>query len=309
MTGAMRVSAIVPTRNRGAEIVPAVASVLANDGPALLELLLVDQSITDASERALDAAGLLVNERLRYCRMPEKGASRARNLGIREAHGDILAFTDDDCLIPPTWASVLAERFSRTSDLALLFPSVEPAPEVGDGFIPAFRPLAPGRVAMTLNVVHDLGMSANLAALRSAALSVGPFDEFLGAGAVFGGAEDKDFGYRAMRRGLRVDVSIEPSVIHYGVRSGAEVARLGALYLAGIGAMEAKHARCGDRHMRRAFLRELSRWLGEAGNHLARGQRPSGLGHAQALLRGALASFRYGVDRRTRLFYERSMRR
>jgi glycosyltransferase involved in cell wall biosynthesis len=305
----MHVSAIMPTRNRGAEIVPAVASVLASEGAALLELLLVDQSTTDASRHALAAAGLLGNERLRYCQMADKGASRARNFGIREARGDILAFTDDDCVIPPDWATSLVQRFSQTPELALLFPSVEPAKDVGDGFIPGFRPLTPGRVPLTLNVVHDLGMSANLAARQSDTLKVGPFDEYLGAGAVFGGAEDKDFGYRAMRLGLRVDVSIEPTVIHYGVRTGANVARLGALYLAGIGAMEAKHARCGDRHMRRALLRELSRWLGEALGHGVRGRKPSGLGHARALTQGALASFRYGVDPRTRLFYERSKRR
>ena len=304
---ALQVSAIIPTRNRGREIVRAVESALSTEG--LLELLLVDQSTNDESERALGEVKLIGHERLRYCRTAEKGASRARNLGIHSARGDILAFTDDDCVIPTTWAATLQERFTSDVDLALLFPSVTPDATITNGFIPGFQPNDPGPVRLTLQVVHDLGMSANLAVRTTAAARIGPFDEFLGAGAVFGGAEDKDFAYRAMRLGLRVDTSIDPTVIHYGVRSGAEVARLGALYLAGIGAMEAKHARCGDSHMARALMRELARWLGEAGGHALKGQRPSGLGHATALLRGAFASYRYGVNAKTRLFYERRRRR
>jgi glycosyltransferase involved in cell wall biosynthesis len=303
----MGVSAVMPTRNRGRDIVRAVESVLSSEG--LLELLLIDQSANDASQRALADANLLDDARLRYCRMGQKGASRARNAGIHNARGDILAFTDDDCVIPRTWASVLEERFERDPDLALLFPSVTPDASITDGFIPGFKPDHPGPVPLSLRVVHDLGMSANLAVRQTAAKRIGPWDEFLGAGAVFGGAEDKDFAYRAMRLGLRVDTSIEPTVLHYGVRSGAEVARLGALYLAGIGAMEAKHARCGDGLITRALLSELSRWLGEAAINAVRTRRPSGLGHAAALLRGALASFRYGVDPGTRLFYERRRRR
>jgi hypothetical protein len=305
----MRVSAIMPTRDRGQDIVPAVQSVLACNGGALLEMLVVDQSTSNSSERALDACGLLADRRLRYTRVAQTGASRARNLGIREARGDVLALTDDDCVVPPTWATDLAKRFAADADLALLFPSVEPARAVNDGFIPGFRPLFAGRVKLGPNVVHDLGMCANLATRAAAAAAIGPFDEFLGAGATFGGAEDKDFGYRAMRLGLRVDVSTEPMVLHFGIRTGVQVARLGAQYLAGIGAMEAKHARCGDGPMTRALLSELSRWLGEGSGHLAHGRSPSGLGHARALVQGALSSLRYGVDRRTRLFYQRSRRR
>jgi len=299
----MRVSAIIPTRNRGDQILPAVESVLQSRGPEFLELVLIDQSTSDASYRALEGSGLLADARLRYVRVDQTGASRARNTGMRHARAELLAFTDDDCLVPTTWVSDLAHRFRTQPELAILYPVVAPAPNL-DGFIPTFRPRETGELSLSLEVVHDLGFTANSAVRRSSLESIGPFDELLGAGTPFV-SEDKDFGYRALRAGLRVELAYEPAVVHYGVRQGSEVAELGRQYTAGFGAMAAKHVRCGDRYMARVLGRELKKWLMLALRSAPRGRRPSGLGHAKALLEGVVGSYRFGVDPQTRLFYLR----
>ena len=42
-----------------------------------------------------------------------RGASWARNEGIRKSHGDIIAFLDDDCIPPPEWIENLIEALDR----------------------------------------------------------------------------------------------------------------------------------------------------------------------------------------------------
>jgi glycosyltransferase involved in cell wall biosynthesis/GT2 family glycosyltransferase len=62
------------------------------------EVIVVDQSTTPWPGRHR-AFGFPVV----YCHTPVKGAVRARNTGASLAAGDILAFTDDDCLPQPDW--------------------------------------------------------------------------------------------------------------------------------------------------------------------------------------------------------------
>ena len=99
MDDAIDVSVVMSTRNRGESVIPAVSSVLRDQG-CCWEVILVDQSTDDATERALAAAGLLDDPRLVYRRTSKTGVSRGRNEGIALARGEIVAITDDDCVVP-----------------------------------------------------------------------------------------------------------------------------------------------------------------------------------------------------------------
>ncbi len=91
------VSVIIPTYNRAALVVEAVASVLAQSFRDF-ELLVVDDGSTDGTPAALEAfAG-----RLTVLRQPaRRGVSAARNQGIKAARGEWLAFLDSDDLWRP----------------------------------------------------------------------------------------------------------------------------------------------------------------------------------------------------------------
>ncbi len=75
------------------------------------EVIVVDQSPT-----ALDAASVRSRFPFRYIRRDEPGATRARNAGVATAAGEIIAFTDDDCLPDPSW---LERAHARLRDGAL----------------------------------------------------------------------------------------------------------------------------------------------------------------------------------------------
>ena len=52
-------------------------------------------------------------------RQPNAGPASARNTGAARAHGQFLAFTDDDCLPAPEWLSALAAHFATAPECAL----------------------------------------------------------------------------------------------------------------------------------------------------------------------------------------------
>ncbi len=90
------VSVIIPTRNRYSLLTEAVESVLGQTY-SRLELIVVDDGSTDETPQRIPACF----PDIRYVRQAHRGVSAARNLGIRHAHGDYIAFLDSDDLWLP----------------------------------------------------------------------------------------------------------------------------------------------------------------------------------------------------------------
>lgn len=85
------VSVVIPTYNRAALVSRAVDSALRAISPGD-EIIVVDDASTDDTERALAAYG----DRIRYQRVPHRGAGAARNFGISVARNPLVAFLDSD---------------------------------------------------------------------------------------------------------------------------------------------------------------------------------------------------------------------
>jgi glycosyltransferase involved in cell wall biosynthesis len=104
-----RVSVIIPTRNRSHLLAEAIRSVLALDGPDLdLEILVCDNGSTDDTERVATDLGA----RVLHATTP--GPSATRNVGIRAATGEFIAFLDDDDLwLPGQLRPQLAQLAAR----------------------------------------------------------------------------------------------------------------------------------------------------------------------------------------------------
>ncbi|MFC1834664.1 glycosyltransferase family 2 protein [Thermodesulfobacteriota bacterium] len=99
------VSVIIPTYNRAEQLDRAVKSVF-NQTFKDFELIVVDDGSTDNSAETLNRYDGLV----RCIRQENRGVSSARNLGISDARGDILAFLDSD----DEW---LPEKLARQLEL------------------------------------------------------------------------------------------------------------------------------------------------------------------------------------------------
>jgi glucosyl-dolichyl phosphate glucuronosyltransferase len=101
----MKISVIICTYNRCQQLAAGLDSLAASMLPACInwEVLVVDNNSTDKTRELVEACCGKHPGRFRYILETEQGKSHALNAGVRTAHGDILAFTDDDVIVEPTW--------------------------------------------------------------------------------------------------------------------------------------------------------------------------------------------------------------
>jgi O-antigen biosynthesis protein len=105
------ISVVIPVHNAGRYLAECLASLTSQDFPADdYEVIVVDNNSTDASLEIAESFG-----RVRVLSERRQGAYAARNTGIAAASGDIIAFTDPDCVCELSWLSVIRERLSEPS--------------------------------------------------------------------------------------------------------------------------------------------------------------------------------------------------
>jgi glycosyltransferase involved in cell wall biosynthesis len=189
------ISAIVPSYNAARFLPEAIASIQAQNYPAI-EILLIDDGSTDNTPEIAAGYGSAV----RYFQKPNGGAASARNLGLREARGEIFAFLDADDQWPERKLAVQLPRLAAAD-----------APDVVSGRI---RYIAlPGALMLDYRfegpdqTVAHIHLGAALYR-RSAFQAVGPFDESLHVG------EDQDWFLRAREQGLKI-VVMRDVTLHY----------------------------------------------------------------------------------------------
>ena len=135
-----------------------------------------------------------------YERVPRGGPGAARNVGWREARGDLVAFTDDDCRPAPAWLQALID--ASGDDSALVQGRTDPDPDE--------RHLL-GGLARTQAVAAPTGwyQTCNIAYPRALLERLGGFDEgYTRAG------EDTDLAMRALEAGARAVFAPEAVVWH-----------------------------------------------------------------------------------------------
>lgn len=107
------VSVVIPTYNRGPMVTDAVASVLAQDYPAIETIVVNDGSSDDTPDRLS-----LLKDRVTVMTQENRGVSAARNAGVAHARGEYVAFLDsDDRWLPEKISTQVAFFVSRPDAL------------------------------------------------------------------------------------------------------------------------------------------------------------------------------------------------
>lgn len=241
------ISVIICTYNRPNDIGRVVKSVLSNTYPDY-ELLIIDQSNTDETKKIVEKC-ITKNSHLKYL-WSVRGKSRAVNLGVKEAEGDIIAFTDDDCVVSEDWLEKIAITLDRiTTDSIIVFGSVKPAEhDVRRGFIPANKiRYAEFKGPLSIKKVGTGGiMQANMVVRKNFFEKVGYFDEVLGPGGELKAALEYDIVYRALKKGFKIIHVPTIEVEHHGFRTWEEGKLLFERYIIGTVGTFCKHIRCMD---------------------------------------------------------------
>jgi glycosyltransferase involved in cell wall biosynthesis len=113
----LRVSVVLPTRNRCDLVTRAIASVQAQTHHDW-ELLVVDDASDDATAERLAA---IEDPRVRVLRGDGSGAGAARNAGLAAATGDVVAYLDDDNVMLPDWLASVAWAFDAHPEVDVLY--------------------------------------------------------------------------------------------------------------------------------------------------------------------------------------------
>jgi glucosyl-dolichyl phosphate glucuronosyltransferase len=111
-----QISVIICTHNRARTLRPAIESIAEQTLPLSVgwEILIVDNNSSDETRKVVEDLQQLYPDRIRYLFEAQQGISHARNSGIRNARGEVLAFIDDDETAAVDWLQNLtSELFNR----------------------------------------------------------------------------------------------------------------------------------------------------------------------------------------------------
>lgn len=157
----------------------------------------------------------LIGDRARMVIVPEKGAGPARNGGVAQARGDILAFTDCDCLPDPEWLAhgvAALERYDIVGGRMMV--------SIGhDGPLTSAEAFEKVFAFDNEDYVRSKGFSvtANLFCRRADFEIVGPFRTEL--------SEDKEWCHRAVAKGFSIGYAADAVVAHPPRRNWPELKR------------------------------------------------------------------------------------
>jgi glycosyltransferase involved in cell wall biosynthesis len=159
----------------------------------------------------------------------EPGSYCARNRGLKEARGELLAFTDADCLPVPTWLEAGVQALRQHAGPIVLAGRVEVFAQD-----PA-RPNLAEEYELALAFTQSsnarrkhFGVTANLFSTRETFERVGPFDTRLKSGG------DKEWGQRAFANGVPVAYSDAAVVRHPARRTVKELCQKRARQAGGL---------------------------------------------------------------------------
>ncbi len=254
------ISVVIATRDRRDSLARCLDALARNGAQfgAAWQTIVVDNGSSDGTAALLAQRQTRRDLALDVVAETQPGLAVARNAGLARAVGEIIAFTDDDCLVEQDWLAAMASAYRDTA-----------AADAIGGWVglhdPADLPTSirisvePVWITDSLHALAQL-IGCNFSARAAAFRRVGLFDPRLGAGSPARSAEDLDLIHRMLRLGLRLRYDPSIRVRHaHGRRDPLALRRLQEGYVMGRGAFYAKHILAGDRGVLSQAAREIPR--------------------------------------------------
>ncbi len=168
------------------------------------EVVIVDDGSRDSTaEIAADFP------EFRLIRQPNKGLSVARNVGMQAACGEIIAYTDSDCVVDPDWLSLMVRAMTESHFDGCGGPNYAPHEEGRIEACVAASPGAPCHVLLGDERAEHLA-GCNMVFRKAALEKIGGFDpQFTAAG------DDVDICWRMLDAGLKLGFCPAAFVWHF----------------------------------------------------------------------------------------------
>jgi hypothetical protein len=213
---ARSVSVVVTASRDPMPLERCLRSVLACDDPDF-EVIVVDQQARPRATTLMLDEQFDGESRLRCVKDAGAGLSRARNVGLAHADGDVVMFADDGVIVDAGWISRCRAAFERDDDVACVTGLILPAEldnesdvrcERFAGVVGGFRPkafrLPRGHATHPFFYYTPgaMGSGVNTALRADVVRQLGGFDATLGPGTPALGGDDMDGGLRPERHRL-----------------------------------------------------------------------------------------------------------
>jgi GT2 family glycosyltransferase len=194
-------SVVVPTFRRPDLLHKCLAKLAQQDlEPDQVEVIIADDGNDRSTKAAVEEFDKNTPIRFRYVRVgPAHGPATARNTGWKAARGEVIAFTDDDCLPEPNWLSTGMKALRETGAAAATGRVIVPLPE---------KPTDYERDAAGLS--RGEFVTANCFCRRAVLEEIGGFDERF----TVAWREDSDLQFTLLERGLAIEAAPQAVVVH-----------------------------------------------------------------------------------------------
>ena len=116
------ISVIISTLHRPEKLHECLKKILASD-VSDFEVIVVDQSKGYSTKSVVKQLG---SPKIVYSKMNTKGKSKGLNDAVKRASGEILAFTDDDCLVDKHWLNNIHRALKENKNIVGVFGQVLP---------------------------------------------------------------------------------------------------------------------------------------------------------------------------------------
>jgi len=168
------------------------------------EVIFVDDGSKDKTQEIMKEF-----PRVRNIVQVNKGLSVARNVGIAASKGEVVAFTDSDCMVDRDWLYFLVHALLSADFAAVGGPNISPPATDWIQAVVGAAPGSPSHVLLTDTVAEHVP-GCNMAYHKWALEEIGGFDpEYRKAG------DDVDVCWRLMQRGYQIGFSPSAVVWHY----------------------------------------------------------------------------------------------
>lgn len=208
-----KVSVVIPTLNRASMLATTIDRIEQQSvSRNVYEVLVVDNNSSDDTQSVLSAKRDLYPN-LRVFLQQKPGAAATRNVGIREATGDIVLFIDDDIFADPNLIETHLEYHKANPRSSIIGAVESPWDQTNDPFLRYLRDkgifnpysIACGR-PMDFSYYHTGNVSTN----RKLLVETGGFNEEF----FIYGMEDIELGYRLEKRGCRMRPGVDAKAHH-----------------------------------------------------------------------------------------------
>jgi cellulose synthase/poly-beta-1,6-N-acetylglucosamine synthase-like glycosyltransferase/sugar lactone lactonase YvrE len=209
-----RVSVVVCAYNAADTLDDCLASLQHLDYPNFEVILVNDGSrdrTAEIAQRYVEEARLKpgTTGKFRIIDIPNGGLSAARNAGLAEATGEIVAYTDADVRVEPDWLTYLVQPFVTSDVVGSGGPNVIPADDPWVAQCVARSPGGPTHVLLDDRIAEHVP-GCNMAFRRDALLAIGGFNPvYMRAG------DDVDVCWRLQAKGQKIGFAPSALVWHH----------------------------------------------------------------------------------------------